>query len=54
MSWLPEPPTLTTDVQPRTVDNPHVPFYEYILDIPMKGILADKKVATSRVRAQPR
>jgi hypothetical protein len=33
MPWLPEPSTLTTDVQPRAVDHSHVPFYEDILDI---------------------
>ncbi len=40
MPWLPEPSTLTTDVQPRAVDHPHVPFYEGILDISPEGMLA--------------
>jgi hypothetical protein len=54
MPRLPEPSTLTTDVQPRTIDHTRVPFYEDILDMPMKGILADKRVTISRTRAQPR
>ena len=54
MPWLPEHSTLTTDVQPRTVDHTHVPFYEDILDMPMEGIPADKRATTSRERTQPR
>ncbi len=41
MPWLPEPSTLTTDVQPRAVGHPHVPFTRTSSDMSPEGMLAD-------------
>jgi hypothetical protein len=54
MPWFPQPSTLTTDVQPRTVDHPHMPFYEDILDMSREGMHANKRATTTRARTQPR
>lgn len=40
MPWFPESSTLTTDVRPRMVDHPCVPFYEGVLDMAPESMLA--------------